>query len=385
MPKPAFRLPFAVTILLVGANLRPSLASIGPLLAPIQRDTGLGDTAAGLLTSLPVLLMGLCLLGTGRLYAALGGKGGVAAGLAAIGLAGAMRWLWPSGPALLASAVAGGVGIAVVQALLPAIIRSRAGSQSAAMMGLYSTAIMGGAAIASFVAPRIASAHGWAAAAGIWAVPAFAALAIWWSTPVATQPRATPAPAAALSGHARMWLLLAFFGLGTGAYALVLAWLPPFYVGLGWSAQDAGGLLGGLTLAEVAAGTGVALAVAHCHDRRPLILLAIGALFAGMACLCLAPLSLAWSAAMLCGLGIGALFPLGLIVALDHGRNAPDAARILGFVQGGGYLLAAVLPLIAGALRQHLANLAPAWWLMAALCPALALMALRLRPGTYLD
>ncbi|HWU02836.1 MAG TPA: MFS transporter, partial [Novosphingobium sp.] len=189
MPKPAFRLPFAVTILLVGANLRPSLASIGPLLAPIQRDTGLGDTAAGLLTSLPVLLMGLCLLGTGRLYAALGGKGGVAAGLAAIGLAGAMRWLWPSGPALLASAVAGGVGIAVVQALLPAIIRSRAGSQSAAMMGLYSTAIMGGAAIASFVAPRIASAHGWAAAAGIWAVPAFAALAIWWSTPVATQPR----------------------------------------------------------------------------------------------------------------------------------------------------------------------------------------------------
>jgi CP family cyanate transporter-like MFS transporter len=75
------------------------------------------------------------------------------------------------------------------------------------------------------------------------------------------------------------------------------------------------------------------------------------------------------------------LFPLSLIVAMDHGDNPADAGAIAGFVQGGGYLLAAILPLAAGLLREHLSNLAPAWWLMAALCLVLALIAMSLRPG----
>jgi CP family cyanate transporter-like MFS transporter len=31
----------------------------------------------------------------------------------------------------------------------------------------------------------------------------------------------------------RAWVLMAFFGIGTGAYTLVLAWLPPYYIELG--------------------------------------------------------------------------------------------------------------------------------------------------------
>jgi CP family cyanate transporter-like MFS transporter len=384
MFRPSGRLLFAALIVLVGVNLRPSLASIGPLLDQIQRDTGLDDTSASLLTSLPVLLMGLCLLGTGWVHAALGRRGGVAAGLTALVFAGLTRWLWPTAPALLASAVVGGVGVAVVQALMPAIIRHRAVAQAATLMGFYSTAIMGGAALASFAAPRIALAHGWAAATGIWALPAIIGLVIWWLGTDSMDEASSAKQVSTVSRSRRSWLLLSFFGLGTGAYTLVLAWLPPYYTGLGWSAKDAGTLLSALTLAEVAAGIGVAMAVGRFSDRRPIILLAIGALIAGLLCLSLAPLPLAWFAALLCGLGIGALFPLGLIVAMDHGTDAAEAGRIVGFVQGGGYVLAALLPLIAGVLRQHLSDLTPAWWLMAALCLILGLMAFQLRPGAHL-
>ncbi|WP_260929421.1 MFS transporter [Novosphingobium sp. 9] len=372
-------------ILLVGINLRPSLAALGPLVDQIQRDTQMSDTQASLLTSLPVLLMGLCLLDTGRVQAALGQRGGVTAGLVALVFAALARWLSPTVSVLLATAVVGGMGIAVVQALMPTIIRSRAGSQTAILMGFYSTAIMGGAALASFAAPRIASAQGWALAMGIWALPALAGATVWWRAMDATEPVAPTEMQVSVSTYPRSWLLLAFFGLGTGAYTLVLAWLPPYYTGLGMSAQDAGSLLSALTLAEVAAGIGVAMAVGRFSDRRPIILLAIGALTAGLLCLSLAPLLLAGYAALLCGLGIGALFPLGLIVAMDHGQDAAQAGRIAGFVQGGGYVLAAVLPVIAGLLRQHLSDLTPAWWLMTALCLVLALMALRLRPGARLS
>jgi CP family cyanate transporter-like MFS transporter len=86
----------------------------------------------------------------------------------------------------------------------------------------------------------------------------------------------------------RAWTLLFFFGLGTGAYTLVLAWLPPYYTRLGWSSAAAGTLLSLVTLAEVVAGIAVSFRVNRFHDRRPLLFPAIGALLAGLLCLTLA-------------------------------------------------------------------------------------------------
>lgn len=96
--------------------------------------------------------------------------------------------------------------------------------------------------------------------------------------------------------------------------------------------------------------------------------------------LALCPLDFAWPAAICAGLGIGALFPLSMIVALDHSDSAETAGAIIGFVQGGGYILAATLPFAAGVLRQNLSELAPAWWFMSALCLALFAVAFRFRP-----
>ena len=48
--------------LLVGFNLRPIMAAIGPLLEILQQDLGLSSAQASLLTTLPVFLMGVCAL-----------------------------------------------------------------------------------------------------------------------------------------------------------------------------------------------------------------------------------------------------------------------------------------------------------------------------------
>ncbi|CAM5184664.1 hypothetical protein [Alishewanella longhuensis] len=48
-----------LAIVLVALNLRPALAAIGPLLKAIQGDISLSFSAASLLTTLPVLAMGL--------------------------------------------------------------------------------------------------------------------------------------------------------------------------------------------------------------------------------------------------------------------------------------------------------------------------------------
>ncbi|HGO6071315.1 TPA: MFS transporter [Burkholderia cepacia] len=377
---PGWRL---AAIVLVGLNLRPALAAVGPLLDMIQRATGIGDGAASLLTTIPILLMGLGALSARRLQRVTGIAGGVWLGVALIGLACVSRvgaqhaWL------LLASACCAGVGIAMVQALLPGFVKAHFATRIGGAMGVYSTSIMGGAVLASVVAPFAAARWGWLAALAGWALPAAVAALAW---PLASRGGNTLAAGPASATHARpsrsprAWRLALFFGIATGAYTLVLAWLPPYYMRLGWSPTAAGSLLGGVTLAEVVAGLTISATIDRLPDRRPALHAAIASLFVGLLVMLAAPEALALPAALLLGAGIGALFPLSLIVTVDHAATPADAASLTGFVQGIGYLIAGLFPFAAGIVRQHLANLTPAWVAMACLCVALFALAAGFAP-----
>lgn len=372
-----------VAIILVGLNLRPVLASVPPLLDLVQAATRLSDSAAGLLTALPVFIMGLGALAAAPLRRVVNEQQGVALGLVLIAAATAGRH-WAGLPhVMLATGLTAGLGIAITQALLPIYIKTRLPAQASRIMGLYSTAIMGGAAIASVAAPLAAQGGAWPDALALWAVPAGLALLCWLAVA-----RRAPAPAAAAARAAtaraprsRVALLAAFFGLGTGAYTLVLAWLSPYYTARGWTPLAAGQLLGAVTVAEIVAGLAVSVGIGRLPDRRPALYAAVAALLAGLAGLVVAPDALAWPAAILAGLGIGALFPLSLIVTMDHAATPAEAGRLASLVQGAGYLIAALFPFAAGLVRQHLADLAPAWIAMMFICLALFAMAARLRPA----
>ncbi|WP_193098364.1 MFS transporter [Burkholderia sp. Z1] len=377
---PGWRL---AAIVLVGLNLRPALAAVGPLLDMIQRATGMSDGAASLLTTIPVLLMGFGALSARRLQRVTGIAGGVWLGVALIGLACVARigaqhaWL------LLASACCAGIGIAMVQALLPGFVKAHFATRIGGAMGVYSTSIMGGAVLASVVAPFAAARWGWLAALAGWALPAVVAALAW---PLASRGgdalAAGPASAsnAQPSRSPRAWRLALFFGIATGAYTLVLAWLPPYYMRLGWSPTAAGSLLGGVTLAEVVAGLTISAAIDRLPDRRPALHAAIASLLIGLLVMLAAPETLALPAALLLGAGIGALFPLSLIVTVDHAATPADAASLTGFVQGIGYLIAGLFPFAAGVVRQHLADLTPAWVAMACLCIVLFVLAAGFAP-----
>src|SRR5450830_950698 len=79
-------------ILLLGLNLRPILAAIGPLLDSIQASTGISNADAGLLTTVPVFAMGVCALAGAQLQRRLGVARGISLGIAIIAAACALRW-----------------------------------------------------------------------------------------------------------------------------------------------------------------------------------------------------------------------------------------------------------------------------------------------------
>ena len=205
-------------VLLLAVNLRPILTSIGPLLEPMRQATGLGYQQAALLTALPVLCMGLVPLLQAGWRRWLSEQGGVMAGLLAITVACLWRLQLDSAWALIASAVLAGLGVAVVQGMLPGLVNHWFPTRLAAAMGLYSAALMSGGGLAAVLGPHVAEWTGrWQAGLGVWALPALLALLAW----AALRPRAgTPGVRRQGRGHwfrhRRAWLLALYFGLING-------------------------------------------------------------------------------------------------------------------------------------------------------------------------
>lgn len=375
-----------VAILLVAINLRPAMAALGPLLDLIEHATGLDSAGAGLLTTLPVFLMGVCALLGRHLRKTLGEVNGVTMGIILIALACASRAWWGSATGMLVSAAMVGVGVALVQALLPGFIKGRFGSATGRMMGLYTTGIMGGAAIAAASAPRLHESLGWQQTLAFWALPALLAWLLWSMTTAGNKTAVTPSASVSsipLWRYTRAWTLMLFFGVGTGVYTLILAWLPPFYVELGLSRQAAGDLLAGLTLTEVVSGMMVSALVGKFHDRRPLLLAALGCTLAGLATMLISPVGMSLLAILLLGLGVGALFPLSLILAMDHFEQPAFSGDLAAFVQGGGYMIASLMPFLAGWVRGEFASLAWAWLGMFLAIVSISVLALRFSPASY--
>lgn len=383
-PASSSKVLLVIAVVAIALNLRPSLATIGPVLDRIEAATGMTSVGAGLLTTLPVFLMGLGALVASSLRQRLGERCGIAVGVAIIALACAVRLFWFSSAGLLASATACGLGIAAVQALMPGFIKRVFPSNAGRVMGLYSTAIMGGATLAAATAAGLSRFVGWEAMLGLWGLPALFALVLWQgasSSDASAQRTVSGQPIGrSPSRSGKAWLLLIFFGVGTGAYTLVLAWLPPFYVQLGRSEDIAGYMLAGLTLMEVIAGLAVSVMIDRFRDRRGPLIAALFAVLAGLTCLIIMPLTLALPTMILLGLGIGALFPLSLIVTLDHADEPAIAGRLSAFVQGGGYIIASMMPFAAGWLRGHSDDLSQAWVMMAVGICLLILLAMRFSP-----
>jgi CP family cyanate transporter-like MFS transporter len=203
---------------------------------------------------------------------------------------------------------------------------------------------------------------------------------VLWLTLVKHHHGEAPAQATVTLSSSRTGLLLLFFGVGTGAYTLVLAWLPPLYIQAGWSARSSGYMLAWLTLTEVVAGFVVSALIGEFPDRRVPLITVLLLLLSGLMCLVFSPGTTPVLSTLLLGTGIGALFPLSLIVTFDHARTPAQAGKLLSKVQGGGYMIAALMPLIAGIVRDNAVSLTSAWLVMSAGVVLLIVIALKFKP-----
>ena len=347
-------------IMVLAINLRASITSLPPVFPELAAALHLSTAVVAVLAAAPVLCFGL-FSGLGAPLSRRFGEERVL--LAALLLVAGGLLLRAAVPAamLFPGTVLAGGAIALMNVLLPSLIKRRHPERAGLLIGTYLLTLGAGSVVASLIAVPVFKAAGngpgWPVALtlGLWALPALAAALVWlpqirYRTRPAQAGRAVRA--AAVHRHALAWQVAAFMGLQSLTYYAALSWLPTLFRDRGVSAAAAGGLLALMNLGNAIAAL-LAPTLAHrARDQRLLITLAVLATGGGLAGSLFAPTASAAACTLLLGLGQGGTLGLAIFFTMARAPDPAASASLSGFAQSTGYLIAAAGPLAVGFLHS---------------------------------
>jgi MFS transporter, CP family, cyanate transporter len=372
-----------VVLFAVALALRPQLVGAATLIPSIQVDLGLTHTLAGVVTTIPVLCMGVFALTTPALIARIGAYRTLAVGLAFIAGAGLARSAAADPWSFIVLTVAIGIGIGIGGAVLPVIVRALTPGQPVGGTAAYASGLqLGAAAGAAIAAPLAIAVGGWSGALAWISVACLVPLAVW----LVARPAGLDHVGGAVSSRALfdpMALVLATaFGLFGTVYYGLIAWLPDAYVERGWDPAAAGGIVAVLNVASLVGALTIAVLAARMGYRRSTATMAVGFAIAAVGFATAAEGSFGWAA--LAGYTNGALFPLLLAQPLRLAPSHVHVAQFAAVMLGGGYSIAAVGPIILGAARDRTGSFAFGLTLVAIAAIVLAVLIMivnRMRAG----
>lgn len=347
----------AVAVVLTALNLRPAVTSIAPLLGDMRADLGTSATWAGLLTTLPTLCFAGAGLAAPAVSARIGTSRTISLGLLVLAVGLGVRSL--DGPyVVLGATLLACAGIALINVLIPVVIKGSFPARVGLMTGIYTAALQGGGALGSAITPGVEQWFGnWRTALAFWSLVALAALAVWIPASmrhgepaqVTTAVGAEPRPSMLRSALA--WQVTLFLGAQGFLAYIVMGWLPQVFIDSGVSKVHAGMLVGLVSLVGVPVAL-VLLPLAARQDSQSAWIVGIGLFgMAGIVGVLLAPAAqpVLWS--LLIGVGMG-VFSMALAVIALRSRDAEDTARLSAMAQGVGYLIAGLGPFLFGLLHD---------------------------------
>ncbi len=362
------RLLLAVGIVGSAFCLRLVFASLSVRLPEVVSATGIQPWQVGVLTTLPVLCLGLCAPAAPVLARRWGVERSLFGALLLIAVGTALRALGPVWALFSFSVLAGGA-IAVANVLLPTLVKRDFPDRTALLTGAYVTAISGGAAFAAAVTVpvEVILDGGWRTGLSMWAIPALAALCLWWPRLLLKGKRDGDVvlPVTGLWRDPLAWSVALFMGFQSALAFCVLGWLAPILRERGLDAVTAGLVLSVLIVVQLATSLTIPSVASRWQGQKLIAVLLSIAGTVGLLGLLLAPLAQVWVWAVIQGLAQGGLFSLALTMVLLRSPDSHVASHLSGMAQSVGYVLAALAPLGVGLLHQWTGGFEAVAWLVA--------------------
>lgn len=371
---------FAVlaALFVAGLALRPQLIAIAPLYGRIEAELGTSHLVGGLLTTLPVLCMGICAPAAPVVTARLSPERAITVCLVAIGGFGLGRALVPNVAWMLVLTVGVGLGMGVAGAIVPAAVKGSLPHRPAFATGVYAAGIQLGAAVTAGVAVPLAIATSWRGALATLSVVTLSFAVAWaWATAGRATGRVRRHRLPVRSRFA--WLLAGVMFLVAVPYFGLNAWLPEFLVEKGWTDAAAGNAQAIMNVASLVTSLTVPVVIDKVGSRRMYLIGSAVVLGTSVALLILVPGG-TWFWASLIGLCTGIQFTTVLVLPLDVSRDPQGAAAAAGLILGVGYVGSATAPSALGAIRGLAGTFDAAMWTMVACMAVLSVVCLLVSP-----
>lgn len=368
---PALQRPWLLLLglVLVALNLRPALSSMAPVLGQVAAGLGLNASEAGLLTTLPVLCLGLFAPLAPILARRFGSERVILGILLTLALGIVVRSALGAAGVFIGSVMAG-ASIGIIGVLLPGIVKRDFPQHAGTLTGVYTMALCLGAAMAAGATVPLTQHFddNWALGLGFWMIPALLAMLIW--LPQARQGHGMHKVAYRVRGLWRdplAWQVTLYMGLQSSLAYIVFGWLPSILIGRGLSPTEAGLVLSGSVIVQLVSSLSAPWLATRGKDQRLAIVIVMLVTLAGLFGCLYAPVDGLWGWAVLLGLGQGGTFALALTLIVLRSKDAHVAANLSSMAQGVGYTLASMGPFAVGLVHDMTGGWAAVGWIFAVL------------------
>lgn len=342
-----------LALILISLNLRPALTSVAPVIQSIVEDLSLSQANAGLITTIPVLLMGLLAPLAPRLAARWSQESVLKGAMAVLTVALLLRhFSQHSFALLLLSAVLAGTAIAIAGPLMSGFIKQHFARHMGFAIAIYSVSITIGAALAVALTLPIISTFGgeWHYGLSSWgwlALATFLLLIIF--LPKSTSPKLDKSILKKLPLHSfKAWLLTGFFAAQAGVFYALATWMVAHFEHVDFSISRASimasvfmgsGILGALIMPLIAARTAKrSLLIAAVTFITTLLILAITWLPQ------FNPLVLV----SILGVTTSGTFALALALPVLETDTPHEASQLSSMMSSFGYIIGGVTPALVG-------------------------------------
>ena len=294
--------------------------------------------------------------------------------LIGIGVATGARLFFTSYAALIITSFIAGLCIAIISPMLNAYIKEKFAHKMGPIIGVYSLAMGFGAMVSAGFTGVFYERfqNSWPAALSIWAILAAIAIVVWsMAIPEKQQDAIDQTKQEVARNPWKMnttWIIMLFFGLQTSLFFSLTTWLSPIAMEQGMGLIVAGSVITAMSIVQMIGN----IVIPSLLNKFPNVtiwlkaLTIIGAM--GAAILFIDAQWSIWVAAVILGVALSGLFPIGLMLPLQEAKNAAEANSFSSMVLSGGFMMSAIVPLIIGIVYDAVGTHFVSKWLLLALC-----------------
>lgn len=351
-----------IGIILIAANLRAPLTSVGSLISFIRDDLGISNGVAGMITTLPLLAFAVISPFAPKIANRFGMERTIFISLILLTCGMIVRSLF--GPAsLFIGTLIIGIAIAFGNVLLPGLIKMKFPLKVGLMTGIYAVSMTLVGALASGLSVPFLSigSIGWEGSLAFWGIISFIALVVWIPQLLKQKQQASLKAATESSSEKRSsiwksplaWSITVFMGLQSLMFYTMVTWLPEILQANGYSSGSAGWMLFLMQFALIPATFITPVVAEKMRNQKTISAVTAMMFIAGSTGLLLGSgIFFVIISVVLLGIASGSAFSLSMMFFSLRTNDGHQAAEMSGMAQALGYLLAAIGPTMFGMLRD---------------------------------